>query len=154
MIKINRDIKKNTDLLLNDGYILPIGERTCIMGVLNITPDSFSDGGLYTEEEAALKKAIDMVKEGADIIDIGGESSRPGAKAISEEEELSRIMPVISLLKKELDVPLSVDTWKSGVAARALEKGVSVVNDITALNGDPKMAGTIARFNAAVVLMH
>ncbi|MGB2630863.1 MAG: dihydropteroate synthase [Candidatus Omnitrophota bacterium] len=135
-------------------HTLPIGERTCIMGVLNVTPDSFSDGGRYIDPEKAAERIKGMVDEGADVIDIGGESTRPGADGISTSEELQRIMPVIKAVKGTLSVPLSVDTYKSEVARQALMGGVSIVNDITALHGDPEMAGTIAEFDAGVVLMH
>ena len=124
------------------------------MGILNVTPDSFSDGGKYLEVEAAVEKAGLMIAEGADIIDIGGESSRPGSERVSEEEELSRVMPVVKALKETCDVPLSIDTYKSEVAYQALSEGVSIVNDITALNGDESMARTVAEFNAALILMH
>jgi dihydropteroate synthase len=133
---------------------LPIGERTCIMGVLNTTPDSFSDGGVYLNPEKAVQRALQMADQGADIIDIGGESSRPGAESISAEEELNRVMPVIKALKRSISVPLSIDTYKSEVARRALAEGVSIVNDISALRRDPHMAETIAEFNAGVILMH
>jgi dihydropteroate synthase len=144
--------KKRKNLHLKD-LTLPVGERTCIMGVLNVTPDSFSDGGKHLDPESAVRHAVKMAEEGADIIDIGGESSRPGAKSVSEEEEIGRIIPVIKEIKRSTDVILSVDTHKSGVARRALEEGVSIVNDITAL-GDPEMAGLVAEFDAGVVLMH
>ena len=144
-------VKNN--LKLRD-HVLPIGEHTCIMGVLNVTPDSFSDGGEYLDERKALEHAVRMAEEGADIIDIGGESSRPGAEAISTEEELARILPVIKAIRKKINVPLSVDTYKSEVARRALAEGASVVNDISALRMDPKMASVIADHDAGLVLMH
>ncbi len=140
-------------LCLKD-HMLPVGERTCIMGVLNITPDSFSDGGRYLDSPGAVEKAKQMADGGADIIDIGGESSRPGSERISAEEELDRVMPVIRELAGAIDVPLSIDTYKSEVARRALAEGVSMVNDITALRGSEDMARTIAEFDAGVVLMH
>jgi len=135
-------------------HTLPIGKRTCIMGILNVTPDSFSDGGLYCDPAKAVERAVQMVSEGADILDIGGESSRPGAKSITLEEEIKRVIPVVKAVKERLDVPLSVDTYKSEVAKRALEAGASIINDITALSGDASMAKTVAEFDAAVVLMH
>ena len=135
-------------------HTLPVGERTRIMGVLNVTPDSFSDGGKYLDPVRAAEKAKRMAGEGADIIDIGGESSRPGSERVSAEEELSRVMPVIRELAGVIDVPLSIDTYKSGVARQALAEGVSWVNDITALNGDADMARQIAEFDAGVILMH
>lgn len=125
-----------------------------MMGVLNVTPDSFSDGGEYVDPARAVERAKRMVAGGADIIDIGGESSRPGSKRVTAREELDRVMPIIRALAGEVDVPLSIDTYKSEVARRALAEGVSVVNDITALRGDPDMARTVAGFDAGVVLMH
>lgn len=150
MLKLH-DEKKN--LVLRD-HVLPVGKRTCIMGILNVTPDSFSDGGRFTDVDMAVEHAVRMQDEGADIIDIGGESSRPGSGKISLDEELSRVMPVISKLKGILKVPLSIDTCKSTVAEQALSEGVSIVNDITALSGDEKMAGVIADSGAGVILMH
>jgi dihydropteroate synthase len=141
------------DISLGD-HTLPLSERTCIMGVLNVTPDSFSDGGRYMSRDLAVEKALRMAESGADIIDIGGESSRPGARSVSAEEELERVMPVISALKGKVNVPLSIDTWKSEVARGALAEGVSMVNDITALSGDRDMARTVAGSGAAIVLMH
>ncbi len=124
------------------------------MGVLNVTPDSFSDGGRYSSIDQAVRRAVLLEEEGADIIDIGGESSRPGAVPVSAEEELRRVIPVIKSIKGAVKVPISVDTYKSEVAEGALKAGASIVNDITALNGDKDMADTIARFDAGVVLMH
>jgi len=132
---------------------LSIGKRTLIMGVLNVTPDSFSDGGRYPDAASAAESAKEMISQGADIIDIGGESSRPGSERISAAEEIRRVMPVIEALKGA-SVPVSIDTWKGEVARRALRAGADMVNDITALKGDPDMAGVIAEFDAAVVLMH
>lgn len=143
--------KKNLSL---NGFTLPIGERTCIMGVLNITPDSFSDGGRYFKIEDAVSRSREMADEGVDIIDIGGESSRPGARAVSASEELSRVIPVIKALRGTVKLPLSIDTYKAEVARAALMEGVSIVNDITALGGDTDMARTIAEFDAGVILMH
>ena len=124
------------------------------MGVINATPDSFSDGGKYTDPGQAARRAREMAEEGAGIIDIGGESSRPGAESVSTEEELRRVIPVIKAVKEAVNVALSIDTYKEEVARKALEEGVQIVNDITALCGDPAMAGTIAEFGAGVVLMH
>ena len=135
-------------------YSLPIEDRTCIMGILNVTPDSFTDGGKYLDPERARLRCLEMAAEGADIIDIGGESSRPGSERISTEEELRRVMPVIKTVRDAVDIPLSIDTCKSEVARAALDEGVQVVNDITALNGDPRMAEVISAKGAGVVLMH
>ncbi len=138
---------------MTDSTVL-VEKRTRIMGVLNCTPDSFSDGGMYSSVPAAVERAVQMAEEGADIIDIGGESSRPGSEPVPAREELERVMPVIQALKGKIEVPLSIDTYKSEVAREALAGGVSIVNDITALGGDPDMARTIAEFKAGVVLMH
>ena len=128
--------------------------HTYIMGILNVTPDSFSDGGRYDSVNEALKRARQMVLEGVDIIDIGGESTRPGHVQISEEEEIERIVPVIEAIKKHMDIPISVDTYKSGVAKAAIEAGADMVNDIWGLKHDPKMAELIADTGAACCLMH
>jgi dihydropteroate synthase len=136
------------------GNILDLGSRTHIMGILNVTPDSFSDGGLYNDSAKAVQRAHEMAAEGADIIDIGGESTRPGAEPLSEEEELRRIIPIIKHLVAELTVPISVDTYKATVAKKALEAGASIVNDISGLRFSPDMAKTVADFGAAVVIMH
>ena len=125
-----------------------------IMGVLNVTPDSFSDGGAYLTIDKAVTHAKQMQDEGADLIDIGAESSRPGAEAIDEREELSRLMPVLEAVRQTVSLPISVDTTKAAVARRAIEAGASIVNDITALRGDSVMAGLVAETGAAVVLMH
>jgi dihydropteroate synthase len=130
-------------------------EEPVVMGVLNVTPDSFSDGGRFFEYDCALKQAEQLVKDGADIIDIGGESSRPGAQEVSTEEEIDRIMPIIEKVKDEFAVIVSVDTYKERVARTAvLEAGADMVNDISALNFSEKMADTIAKLEVPVVLMH
>ncbi|MBL7158080.1 MAG: dihydropteroate synthase [Candidatus Omnitrophica bacterium] len=134
--------------------VLEPGRRTYIMGVLNRTPDSFSDGGEYFDEAVALGRAQQMAEEGADIIDIGGESTRPGADPVSVEEELNRVASVIEKASRIVACPISVDTYKHEVAREALRKGASLINDITGLKGDPLMAGVIAQYGAAVVLMH
>ena len=131
-----------------------LSARPLIMGVLNITPDSFSDGNSYRSVQEAVEAAEKMVVEGADIIDIGGESTRPGAEPVSTAEELGRVLPVIGKLAGRLEVPISIDTWKSEVAAAALSAGAEIVNDISAMTFDPNMAGTVAESGAAVVLMH
>jgi dihydropteroate synthase len=124
------------------------------MGILNVTPDSFSDGGTHYSTDAAVERAMEMAQDGADIIDIGGESTRPGAVKVTVREELRRVMPVIERLAPELKIPISVDTYKSEVAQKAVEAGASIVNDITALRGDRRMAKLVAQSGAAVVLMH
>jgi dihydropteroate synthase len=136
------------------GKILDLGTRTHVMGILNVTPDSFSDGGRYIDAEKALTHAREMAASGADIIDIGGESTRPGAAPLAEEEELARIIPLIERLSSELTVPLSVDTYKSTVAQKALEAGAAIVNDISGLRFSTDMAKIVADYGAAVVIMH
>jgi len=130
------------------------GERTYVMGVLNVTPDSFSDGGKFLDEEGAVSRGIKMVEDGADIIDIGGESTRPGAKRVGAEEELKRVVPVVEKLAAKIDKPISVDTYKSEVARRALDAGAALVNDISALRMDDDMAPLLAERDAPVILMH
>ena len=130
------------------------GKKTYIMGILNVTPDSFSDGGDFTNVDIAVKHAKDMVEEGADIIDLGGESTRPGHKFVSAEEELRRIVPVIKELKKEIKVPISVDTYKSEVAEEALKLGVDMINDVWGLTYDEDMAEVIGKYDASVCIMH
>ena len=130
------------------------GKKTYIMGILNVTPDSFSDGGDFTNVEIALKHAKDMVDEGADIIDLGGESTRPGHTFVSAQEEIKRIVPVISRLKEEINVPISVDTYKSEVAKEALELGVDMINDVWGLTYDEDMAEVIGKYDASVCIMH
>ncbi len=133
---------------------LPIGEKTLIMGILNVTPDSFYDGGRYFNREEAVKRAYRLRDEGADIIDIGGESTRPGSKKISSAEEIDRICPVIEAIIRDINIPVSVDTYKSDVAGEALKLGATIVNDISAMTFDGKMAEVAARYNACAILMH
>ena len=128
--------------------------HTYIMGILNVTPDSFSDGGKFQNLDAALKHAGEMVSDGADILDVGGESTRPGHSQITDQEEIERVVPVIERLKQEFDVPVSVDTYKSAVAEAALTAGADLVNDIWGLKYDEQMAALIARHQAACCLMH
>jgi dihydropteroate synthase len=135
------------------GFALVPGRHPLIMGVLNVTPDSFSDGGAYYGKDKAYRRAMDMVEEGADIIDIGGESTRPGATGISADEEMCRVLPVIELLSGKIPVPVSVDTRRSTVARAALEAGCGMVNDVTA-GRDPEMPRVIREFGAPIVLMH
>ncbi len=128
--------------------------RPLIMGILNVTPDSFSDGSCFIEPQKALEHALEMVEQGADIIDIGGESSRPGAEPVTADEEMKRIIPVIGQLFGRLPCPVSVDTWKSSVAAEAVKAGAEIINDISGLTFDPEMALTVSKSGAGVVLMH
>jgi dihydropteroate synthase len=137
-----------------DAFLRKIGTRPVVMGILNLTPDSFSDGGRFVEAEAALSHARRMAAEGADIIDIGGESTRPGAQPIGEAEELARIEAVLGELAGTLDIPFSIDTYKSNVAVRAVELGAVLVNDVWGLQRDPAMAGAVAAAEAAVVVTH
>jgi len=133
---------------------LPIGDRTLIMGILNVTPDSFSDGGQFVSVDAALAYAELMISEGADIIDVGGESTRPGGEPVTVQDEIKRVVPVIEALAQRSDVPISVDTTKSEVARAALEAGAAIVNDISALRFDFYVADAVARAGAGLVLMH
>ncbi|MBU0573931.1 MAG: dihydropteroate synthase [Candidatus Margulisbacteria bacterium] len=130
------------------------GEKTFIMGILNVTPDSFSDGGRFLDADRAAEQAEKLVNEGADILDIGGESTRPGAYPVSADEEIRRILPVIKWIRANLPVPISVDTRKASVAETALNAGADMVNDVSGLRFDPKMAGVIAKHNKPVCIMH
>src|ERR1700760_2851655 len=134
--------------------MLSLGDRTLIMGVLNVTPDSFSDGGKFADPDRAFAHAIQMEEDGADIIDIGAESTRPGSSRISEAEELRRLIPVLKRLRGKLAVPISVDTYKSGVAEKALEHGAEIVNDPSGLTFDPQLARVAANHNAGLVINH
>jgi len=136
------------------GKTIRLGERTLVMGILNVTPDSFSDGGKFYDPGLAVERAARMVEEGADIIDLGGESTRPGHTPIGVEEELVRIMPVLKRLLDEIPAPVSIDTTKSAVARRALEAGAHIINDQWAFRADRAMAGVAAEYRAPVVLMH
>jgi dihydropteroate synthase len=137
-----------------DAFLAKIGSRPLVMGILNLTPDSFSDGGLYSSVDAALKRAAAMAAEGADIIDVGAESTRPGAVPVPEADELARLEPVLGTLAQTLDVPLSIDTYKARVAARAVELGAVLVNDVWGLQNDSAMAETVAASEAAAIIMH
>lgn len=128
--------------------------HTYLMGILNVTPDSFSDGGKYNRLDAALFHAEEMIREGADIIDVGGESTRPGYTKISDQEEIQRVAPVIRALRERFDVPVSVDTYKSKVAEAAIQAGASLLNDIWGFQADPEMAAAAAAGGAACCLMH
>lgn len=133
---------------------LLLGDRTLMMGVLNVTPDSFSDGNRYFDRRRAIDRGLQMAEEGADIIDIGGESTRPGAQAVPLKEEIARVIPVVEQLAEKLEIPLSVDTTKARVAEKALAAGAEIINDISSLSADQKMASVIRKASAAVVLMH
>jgi dihydropteroate synthase len=146
--------KKKIDYFECCNHRLNMGDKTYIMGILNVTPDSFSDGGSYNNLEKALNRAKDMVLNGADIIDVGGESTRPGYKEVDALEEINRVVPVIEKLSKELEIPISVDTSKAIVAEKALKAGAHIVNDVWGLQKDSKMADVIAQKGAGVVVMH
>lgn len=131
-----------------------IGQHTYVMGILNITPDSFSDGGRYNKMDAALFRAEEMIKEGADIIDVGGESTRPGYEQITAEEEIERVVPIIERIKKRFDIPVSLDTYKADVAKAGMEAGADLINDIWGLKADENMAKIIAEADIPCCLMH
>jgi dihydropteroate synthase len=135
-------------------YTLDYQKKTYIMGILNVTPDSFSDGGNFNQVDAALRHAEQMVKDGADIIDIGGESTRPGYVRISDEEEIERVVPVIEAISKNLDVTMSIDTYKSEVARAAIKAGAHIINDIWGAKADPNMAHVAADLQVPIILMH
>lgn len=135
-------------------HCLNLGSDTCIMGVLNITPDSFSDGGLFFHPDDAIHQALSLQAQGADILDIGGESTRPFSDPVTEKEEIRRVVPVIEAIAGKLTIPISIDTCKSGVARHALDAGASIINDISALRMDPEMAVLAAERDVPVILMH
>ena len=134
--------------------VLHLDEKTHLMGILNVTPDSFSDGGLYMDPDKAISHGIELASHGADIIDIGGESTRPGAKPLSPDEEVRRVIPVIETLAAEVEIPISIDTYKSFIAEKAIEAGAEMINDISGLKFDRKMAHVAANHDVPVVLMH
>ncbi|MGD0590293.1 MAG: dihydropteroate synthase [Bacteroidota bacterium] len=131
-----------------------LASRTYIIGVLNVTPDSFSDGGKYLDLEQAVVQGLKLAEDGADFIDVGGESTRPGSEPVSVEEEIRRVVPVIEALAKNIQVPISVDTYKSEVANASLQAGAAIVNDISAMTFDAKMASVVVKYRASIVLMH
>jgi len=131
-----------------------LGSRTAVMGILNVTPDSFSDGGLYCDREAAVARGKQLEQDGADLLDIGGESSRPGSQPVSEEEEIQRVVPVIEVLSRTLEIPISIDTYRSTVAKRAIEAGAQIVNDISGFRFDTELPNVVRQARAGVVLMH
>jgi len=135
-------------------FSLDLAERVHVMGVVNVTPDSFSDGGLYLQPTEALRHALALIKDGADIIDVGGQSSRPGSEPVDEDEELKRVLPVVEMLAEEWSGPISIDTASSRVARATLEAGAGIVNDITAFSSDAELPGVTAEYGAAAILMH
>jgi dihydropteroate synthase len=149
-----RNINQNEYVLKTSRREIHLGKKTLIMGILNVTPDSFSDGGLYYNQQKAVERGLQMADEGADIIDIGGESTRPGAESIEASVELKRVLPVIESLVKQVKIPVSIDTTKAKVAKLAIAGGAEIVNDISALHGDKNMTKTIKDAGAAVILMH
>ncbi len=141
-------------ILRLNGHTMELGKRTLVMGILNATPDSFSDGGSFNSLDKAVEHAKKMVEEGADIIDVGGESTRPGSQTVTLDEELRRVIPVIEALSAQLDIPISIDTYKAEVARQALQAGAHIINDVWGFKEDPAMAGTAAEFDCPVILMH
>jgi dihydropteroate synthase len=133
---------------------LVLGERTLVMGVLNVTPDSFSDGGMYSDTDAAVARALEIERAGADILDIGGESTRPGSEGISAAEEMRRILPVLERLRGRLGIPISVDTSKAEVAEAAAHQGAEILNDVTTLRADPRLADVACERKLPLILMH
>ncbi|HEU0138925.1 MAG TPA: dihydropteroate synthase [Bryobacteraceae bacterium] len=133
---------------------IQLGEKTLIVGILNVTPDSFSDGGRYTDPDRAFARAVEIEEQGADIIDIGAESTRPGSARISESEEMGRLVPVLKRLRDKLGIPISVDTYKAAVAERALELGAEIINDPTGLTFDPHLAKVVMNRDAGLILNH
>lgn len=154
MKEILRKAHRETFSLTTPRRTIPVGDRTLIMGIVNMTPDSFSDGGRFDSTEAALQEALRMEEEGADIIDVGGESTRPGADSLSPEEEMKRVVPLLRALRNRLSIPLSIDTTKAQVARAALDEGAEIINDISALRFDEAMAPLAAAAGVPVVLMH
>ena len=136
------------------GYNLELGRQTCIMGVVNVTPDSFSDGGKFYNTDGAIAQGEKLAAQGADIIDIGGESTRPFSDPVSVEEEIRRVVPVIDKLARRVSVPISIDTTKADVARRALDAGAAIINDVTALRFDPGLAALAVEFDTPLILMH
>jgi dihydropteroate synthase len=141
-------------LTLPGGLALDLGERTIVMGILNITPDSFSDGGQHRDPERAAEAGLRMVEDGADILDVGGESTRPGAREVGEAEEMRRVLPVIEKLAAQTAALISIDTYKARVAREAVDRGATIINDISGLQYDPTLANVAANSGAALVLMH
>jgi dihydropteroate synthase len=135
-------------------HFLEFGKRTLVMGVINVTPDSFSDGGKFYDSNVAITHAKHLVSEGADIIDVGGESTRPGSESVSLDEEMRRVIPVIEGISKDVNAPVSIDTCKSTVAKAALDAGACIINDISAMRSDPKIASVASEYSSPLILMH
>ena len=148
-------VRKQYDIPLPGGGTLRLGERTLVMGILNITPDSFSDGGVHLDVERAVDAGLEMLADGADILDIGGESTRPGAASVGADEEMRRVLPVVERLAAASGGPLiSIDTYKAAVASEAVKRGAAIINDISGFQYDPGLASVAAESGAAVILMH
>ncbi len=148
-------MSKGQSTLIKAGpYTLDYTDKTLIMGILNVTPDSFSDGGKYSHLENAVAHAKKMIEDGADILDIGGESTRPGYERVSDEEEISRVVPAINAIAKELQIPISIDTYKSKVAKSAVDAGAVIINDIWGAKADPEIADVAAETGVPIILMH
>jgi len=139
---------------LPSGLVLTLGERTLVMAIVNVTPDSFSDGGERFDPDRAITDALQMVEDGADLLDIGGESTRPGAAPLPADEEWRRVGPVLEGLRGRVSVPISIDTYKASIAERAIALGATLVNDVTAFAADPEMVTVVARHEVAAILMH
>ena len=154
IVELLKNISQNEYVVKTFRREIHLGKKTLIMGILNVTPDSFSDGGLFYSQQKAIERGLEMAGEGADIIDIGGESTRPGAKAVSAAIELKRVLPVIESLVKQVKIPISIDTKKAQIARMAVKAGAEIINDISALNSDKDMAMAVRETRAAVILMH
>lgn len=150
----NGGTEMNRQIINCGPYELDYGKKTLVMGILNATPDSFSDGGKYFDADKAVKHALEMAANGADIIDVGGESTRPGFAEVSAEEELERVIPVIRAVAKEVPLPISIDTYKAAVAEEAISAGAHIINDVWGAKKDPKMAETASRLEVPIILMH
>jgi len=158
---VSSQIKQTLDNFKKDNFTIPLGgkilnlaKKTAIMGILNVTPDSFYDGGRYTCQDEALRRVEQMIEEGADIIDVGGESTRPGSERVSLKEEIKRVIPIIEKIRENFDVPISIDTYKAEVARQAIEAGANMVNDISGLRFDPKLKEVVAKCDVPVVIAH
>lgn len=156
LLPVNPDMLDSPQIyrLSWSGHDMELGRRTCIMGVVNVTPDSFSDGGKFLAYDAAVAQGLKLAADGADILDIGGESTRPFSDPVSAEEEIERVIPVIKKLADQLTLPISIDTMKAEVARRAIDAGASIINDVSALRFDPAMGAVAKKFGTPVVLMH
>ena len=146
--------RKRFSLALPNGQTLALGDRTLVMGIINVTPDSFSDGGQLLDPARAVEAGVRMVEQGADLLDVGGESTRPGAEPLRDVDERTRVLPVIEGLAARVRVPISIDTYKASIADTALAAGAALVNDISGLRYDPALADVVARRRAAIILMH